>query len=157
MNVFSIFTEAIGFLINSYCVLKRLQIQRFVLDVQNIVPVIHHLSKLALFNPSSVVLICGCRATKRWPRIREHIGSVIGGRVPATQGSSGPCVYCRKPGVRSLYTYVCCKLAWEKLYTQSKELGPMQQKSHHKNYIKSLYMSGLWRWLPRAQRPNSWT
>ncbi len=40
------------------------------------------------------------------PRIREHIGSVIGGRVPATQGSSGPCVYCRKPGVRSLYTYV---------------------------------------------------
>jgi len=40
------------------------------------------------------------------PRIREHIGSVIGGRVPAAQGSSGPCVYCRKPGVRSLYTYV---------------------------------------------------
>jgi hypothetical protein len=40
------------------------------------------------------------------PRIREHIGSVIGGRVPATQGSSGPCVYCRKPGVRSLYAYV---------------------------------------------------
>jgi hypothetical protein len=26
-------------------------------------------------------------------RIREHIGSVIGGRVLATQGSSGPCVY----------------------------------------------------------------
>jgi hypothetical protein len=42
----------------------------------------------------------------RAPRIREHTGSVIGGRVPATQGSSGPCVYCRKPGVRSLYTYV---------------------------------------------------
>jgi hypothetical protein len=40
------------------------------------------------------------------PRIREHIGSVIGGRVPATQGSSGPCVYCHKPGVRSMYTYV---------------------------------------------------
>jgi hypothetical protein len=40
------------------------------------------------------------------PRIREHIGSVIGGRVPAAQGSSGSCVYCRKPGVRSLYTYV---------------------------------------------------
>jgi hypothetical protein len=40
------------------------------------------------------------------PRIRELIGSVIGGRAPATQGSSGPCVYCRKPGVRSLYTYV---------------------------------------------------
>jgi hypothetical protein len=42
----------------------------------------------------------------RKPRIREHTGSVIGGRVPATQGSSGPCVYCRKPGVRSLYTCV---------------------------------------------------
>jgi hypothetical protein len=33
-------------------------------------------------------------------RIREYIGSVIGGRVSATQGSSGPCVYCRKPGMR---------------------------------------------------------
>jgi hypothetical protein len=30
------------------------------------------------------------------------------------------------------------------LYTQSKELGPMQRKSHIRNYTKSLYMSGLW-------------
>jgi hypothetical protein len=30
------------------------------------------------------------------------------------------------------------------LYTQSKELGPLQRKSHLKNYTKSLYMSGLW-------------
>jgi hypothetical protein len=82
-------------------------------------------------------------------RIREHIGSVIGGRVPATQGSSGPCVYCRKPGVRSLYTYVASYVDWEKLYTQSKELGPMQRKSHHRNYTKSLYMSGLWYMSPR--------
>ncbi len=42
-------------------------------------------------------------------RIREYTGSVIGGGgggVPATQGSSGPSVYCRKPCVRSLYNYV---------------------------------------------------
>jgi hypothetical protein len=40
--------------------------------------------------------------------------------------------------------YLCCELAYEKLYTQSKELGPLQRKSHLKNYTKSLYMSGLW-------------
>ncbi len=51
-----------------------------------------------------------CRRIHNTPRIREHTGSVIGGRVPATQGSSGPCVYCRKPGVRSLYTYVASSL-----------------------------------------------
>ncbi len=45
-------------------------------------------------------------AREKKPRIREYIGSVIGGRVPASQGSSGPCVHFRKPSVRSLYTYV---------------------------------------------------
>jgi hypothetical protein len=31
----------------------------------------------------------------------------------------------------------------KKLYIQSEELGPMQQKSHIKNYNKSLHVSGL--------------
>jgi hypothetical protein len=59
--------------------------------------------------PDIKIISFGVRRLKNrrvTPRIREHIGSVIGGRVPATQGSSGPCVYCRKLGVRSLYTYV---------------------------------------------------
>jgi hypothetical protein len=35
---------------------------------------------------------------------RTYIGSIIGGggEVPATEGSSGPCVHCCKPGVSSL-------------------------------------------------------
>jgi hypothetical protein len=37
------------------------------------------------------------------------------------------------------------RTSFEKLYIQfTKELGPMQRKSHLENYKKSLYMSGLW-------------
>ena len=61
------------------------------------------------------------------PRIREHIGSVIGGRVPATQGSSGPCVYCRKPGVRSLFTYVASLLG--KSCTHSQKSWDLRSES----------------------------
>jgi hypothetical protein len=38
--------------------------------------------------------------------------------------------------------YICCELAWENLYTQSKELGPMQQKSHVKINTKLLFCPG---------------
>jgi hypothetical protein len=43
--------------------------------------------------------------------------------VPAKQGSSGPCVHCRKPKCE-VTVYLCCELAWEKLCIQSEELGP---------------------------------
>ncbi len=34
------------------------------------------------------------------PGLKNRLDRVIGGRVPATQGSSGPCVNCTKPSVR---------------------------------------------------------
>ena len=44
-------------------------------------------------------------------------------------------------GVRSLYSSVVSKLGKSSTHIHSKELGPMQRKSHVKNYTKSL----LWR------------
>jgi hypothetical protein len=47
--------------------------------------------------------------------------------------------------------YLYCELAWEKLLSiQSEELGPMQRKSHFKNYTKSLYVIGLCSQLQRG-------
>ncbi len=65
-----------------------------------------------------------------FPRIREYNWIAHeGGRVPAAQGRSGPCVHCRMSGVRASL-----------LYIRSEELGSMQRKSHLKNYNKSLYV-----------------
>ncbi len=36
------------------------------------------------------------------------------------------------------------QVSLEKLYIQSEELGPMQRKSHLKNYNKLMYVSGMW-------------
>ncbi len=63
-----------------------------------------------------------------YPRIREHTGSVVGGRVPATQGSSGPCVYCRKPGVRSLYCILMLPASLGKVVHTVKRAGTYAAK-----------------------------
>ncbi len=74
------------------------------------------------------------------------IAAVIRGRVPATsqlRRAAQDCVYI----VVSQVWVHCILMLWaslEKLHTQSKELGPMQRKSHLRNYTKSLYVTGLW-------------
>jgi hypothetical protein len=56
------------------------------------------------------------------PRIREYIGSFIGGRVHPRRGAAQDRVYSILSQARcEVSVYLCCELAWEKLYVQSEE------------------------------------
>jgi hypothetical protein len=46
----------------------------------------------------------------------------------AGQGSSGPCVYCRKPGVRSVYTYCMLRASLGKVVHTVKRAGTYAAK-----------------------------
>ncbi len=76
------------------------------------------------------------------PRIREHTGSVIGGRAQPRRAAQDR-VYIVVSQVWG-HCILMLRASLGKVVHTVKRAGTYEQKSHHKNYKKSLYMSGLW-------------